>query len=108
MSTLIIKLYEANTDRILHVLHDELERGSIIAYFPLIEDGTPIDHTNGNPHLAIERDEAMLYAASPELLEACRMALDDLTQTVNYDEADPQTLATVAALEAAIAKATQP
>jgi hypothetical protein len=108
MSTLIIKLDEANTDRILDVLGDELERDSIGAYHLLIEDGTPLDPTDGSPHLAPERDEAMLYAAAPDMLDACRMALDDLTQTVNYDEADPQTLATVAALEAAIAKATKP
>lgn len=108
MSTLIIKLDEANTDRILDVLGDELVRGNIGAYHLLIEDGTPLDPTDGSPHLAPERDEAMLYAAAPDLLAACRMALTDLVQTMNYDEGDPQTLATVSALEAAIAKATQP
>ena len=51
---------------------------------------------------------ARRWNAYQELVDACRMALDDLTQTVNYDEADPQTLAAVAALEAAIAKATKP
>ena len=49
---------------------------------------------------------ARLIAAAPDLLAACRMALMDLVQTMNYDEGDPQTLATVSALEAAIAKAT--
>ena len=49
---------------------------------------------------------ARLIAAAPDLLSACRMALGDITQTVNYDEGDPQTLATVAAIEAAIAQAT--
>ena len=40
--------------------------------------------------------------AAPALLEACKTALRDLTNTVNYDEGDAQTLATVAELEAAI------
>jgi hypothetical protein len=72
MSTLIIKLDEANTERILDVLGDELVRGNIGAYHLLIEDGTPLDPTDGSPHLAPERDEAMLYAAAPELLDALR------------------------------------
>ena len=72
MSTLIIKLDEANTDRILDVLGDELVRGNIGAYHLLIEDGTPLDPTDGSPHLAPERDEAKLYAAATELLEALK------------------------------------
>jgi hypothetical protein len=76
MSTLIIKLDEANTSRILDVLGDELVRGSIGAYHLLIEDGTPLDPTDGSPHLAPERDEAMLYAAAPELLEALQAAYE--------------------------------
>lgn len=75
MSTLIIKLDEANTDRILDVLGDELVRGNIGAYHLLIEDGTPLDPTDGSPHLAPERDEARRYAASTELLEACQLAV---------------------------------
>lgn len=65
MSTLIIKLDEANTDRILDVLDDELVRGNIGAYHLLIEDGTPLDPTDGSPHLVPERDEAKMYAAAP-------------------------------------------
>ena len=51
---------------------------------------------------------ARLIAQAPAMLRACRMALEDLTQTVNYDEGDPQTRATVAALEKVIAAATNP
>ena len=53
-------------------------------------------------------EHARLIAQAPAMLEACRMALDDLIQTVNYDEGDPQTLATVATLEAVIAAASNP
>ena len=109
MSTLIIKLDEANTDRILDVLGDELVRGNIGAYHLLIEDGTPLDPTDGSPHLAPERDEAKLYAAAPELLEA----LQALTANVSDDEDDypdykayEQTKRLEAQARAAIAKAT--
>lgn len=80
MSTLIIKLDEANTDRILDVLGDELVRGNIGAYHLLIEDGTPLDPTDGSPHLAPERDEARLYAAAEDMYSAlvdARYALYD-------------------------------
>ena len=53
-------------------------------------------------------EHARLIAQAPAMLRACRMALEDLTQTVNYDEGDPQTRATVAALEKVIAAATNP
>jgi hypothetical protein len=96
MSTLIIKLDEANTGRILDVLGDELERGSIGAYHLLIEDGTPLDPTDGSPHLAPERDEAMMYAAAPDLLSA----LDDLVNMWST--------ANIIKARAAIAKATKP
>ena len=96
MSTLIIKLDEANTGRILDVLGDELVRGSIGAYHLLIEDGTPLDPTDGSPHLAPERDEAMMYAAAPDLLEA----LDDLVTMWS--------VANMVKARAAIDKATKP
>jgi hypothetical protein len=96
MSTLIIKLDEANTGRILDVLGDELERGSIGAYHLLIIDGTPLDPTDRSPHLAPERDEAMLYAAAPDLLSA-------LGGLVNMWSA-----ANMVKARAAIAKATKP
>lgn len=99
MSTLIIKLDEANTDRILDVLGDELVRGSIGAYHLLIEDGTPLDPTDGSPHLAPERDEAMLYAAAPELLEALRY-------TLRMAEAEGWSDFMLSPARAAIAKAT--
>jgi len=105
MSTLIIKLDEANTGRILDVLGDELERGSIGAYHLLIEDGTPLDPTDGSPHLAPERDEAMMYAAAPELLNA-------LLSLLSYEDDQPAPgtfgAEVYAAARAAIAKATKP
>lgn len=53
-----------------------------------------------------EMADAHLIAAAPDLLQACKDALNDITQTVNYDEGDSQTLATVKALQDAITKAT--
>ena len=100
MSTLIIKLDEANTDRILDVLGDELVRGNIGAYHLLIEDGTPLDPTDGSPHLAPERDEAMLYASAPELLEALYIAEAALEAYSGGEASDLE------AIRAAIAKAT--
>jgi len=46
-----------------------------------------------------------LVASAPVLLKACELALDDLFDTVNYEEGDERTLATVSALEEAIALA---
>jgi hypothetical protein len=83
MGTLIIKLDEANTSRILDVLGDELVRGSIGAYHLLIEDGTPLDPTDGSPHLAPERDEAMMYAAAPELLDTLRLTLREIERCID-------------------------
>jgi len=100
MSTLIIKLEEANTDRILDVLGDELVRGNIGAYHLLIDDGTPLDPTDGSPHLAPERDEARLYAAAPDLLEALHIAEYALEA---YSGGEASDLVTI---RAAIAKAT--
>ena len=48
---------------------------------------------------------AALISAAPDLLAAAETALADIKQTANFDTGDSQTLATVAALEAAIAKA---
>jgi hypothetical protein len=104
MSTLIIKLDEANTSRILDVLGDELERGSIGAYHLLIEDGTPLDPTDGSPHLAPERDEAMMYAAAPDLFRA----LDGLVEAIHEGRnVNPYVPEFRSALNA-IAKATKP
>jgi hypothetical protein len=119
MSTLIIKLDEANTSLILDVLGDELERGSIGAYHLLIEDGTPLDPTDGSPHLAPERDEAMLYAAAPDLLEALALIANALSPNslpvngmmASYDHALMVREEADRAFEiarAAIAKATKP
>jgi hypothetical protein len=107
MSTLIIKLDEANTGRILDVLGDELERGSIGAYHLLIEDGTPLDPTDGSPHLAPERDEAMMYAQAPELLEALRALLEASPGPDKGYVSTPYFEARQSA-RAAIAKATKP
>lgn len=107
MSTLIIKLDEANTSLILDVLGDELERGSIGAYHLLIEDGTPLDPTDGSPHLAPERDEAMLYAAAPELLEA----LEEIVEGAIKHQGSSDMRVTAYAMHmvrAAIDKATKP
>ena len=102
MSTLIIKLDEANTDRILDVLGDELVRGNIGAYHLLVEDGTPLDPTNGSPHLAPERDEAKLYAAAPELLEAAIAYVQ-----ADKDGNNTRSRISMKQLRAAIAKATK-
>ena len=103
MSTLIIKLDEANTDRILDVLGDELVRGSIGAYHLLIEDGTPLDPTDSSPHLAPERDEAMLYAAAPDLLDALEHLLSQFGRLDHLTDYNAGNKA-----RAAIAKATKP
>jgi hypothetical protein len=110
MSTLIIKLDEANTSRILDVLGDELVRGSIGAYHLLIEDGTPLDPTDGSPHLAPERDEAMLYAAAPELLAELQGIADYLKKCNGLDamQIACDMTADLPKLKELIAKATQP
>lgn len=48
------------------------------------------------------QEYANMFAASAILLKACEAAVDDLCDTVNYDEKDPRTLATVAQLNEAI------
>jgi hypothetical protein len=77
---------------------------------PITNKSTIGNEGGANPPLAkVEKPEdARLIAQAPTMLKACRMALEDLMQTVNYDERDPQTLATVAALEEVIAAATNP
>jgi hypothetical protein len=52
-----------------------------------------------------KRADAALISAAPDLLAAAETALADIRQTANCDTGDAQTLATVAALEAAILKA---
>ena len=76
MSTLIIKLDEANTDRILDVLGAELERGSIGAYHLLI------DEANTDRLLATERDEETGYSSPLELLETLRLTLREIEHCI--------------------------
>jgi hypothetical protein len=77
MSTLIIKLDEANTDRILDVLGDELVRGSIGEYHLLVDDDTPTDRL-----LATERDEETGYSSPLELLETLRLTLREIERCI--------------------------
>lgn len=51
------------------------------------------------------RNNADIICAAPDLLAAAEAALADIKQTANFDTGDSQTLATVAALEAAILRA---
>lgn len=53
---------------------------------------------------ALTAEDYIDYAAR-DLLTACEAALDDITNTVNYDQKDPQTMNTVDLLTKAIAKA---
>lgn len=61
--------------------------------------------------LALEHLNMLAGARAPgentthALLDACETALADITQTTNYDQREPQTMATVAKLQSAIHRA---